>query len=99
MPRGRRPWSENEQGKDLSTSLSYPDSTGESMMWFGYFLFALQHPWGWLTLFSPIYVYWFMGYGSAAPGNERHMRKTRPDYEDYARRVPGMFPRLPFGGR
>ena len=27
MPRGRRPWSENEQGRDLSTSLSYPDST------------------------------------------------------------------------
>lgn len=76
----------------------HPNYFGEAMMWTGYFLFALQHPWGWLTLFSPIYVYWFMGYGSAAPGNERHMRKTRPDYDDYARRVPRMFPRLPFTG-
>lgn len=31
MPRGRRPWSENEQGRDLSTSLSYPDSTVKMM--------------------------------------------------------------------
>jgi steroid 5-alpha reductase family enzyme len=76
----------------------HPNYFGEAVMWTGYFLFALQHPWGWITLFSPIYVYWFMGYGSAAPGNERHMRKTRPDYDDYARRVPRMIPRLPFTG-
>lgn len=72
----------------------HPNYFGESLMWFGYFFFALQHPWGWLTLVSPIYVTWFMGYGSAAPGNERHMRKTRPEYDEYAKRVPRLFPRL-----
>jgi steroid 5-alpha reductase family enzyme len=72
----------------------HPNYFGESLMWFGYFFFALQHPWGWLTIVSPIYVTWFMGYGSAAPGNERHMRKTRPEYAEYARRVPRLFPRL-----
>lgn len=85
--------------KGLWSLTRHPNYFGEGVMWFGYFLFALQHPWGWVTLFSPIYVYWFMGYGSAAPGNERHMRKTRPDYEAYALRVPRMFPRAPFGGR
>ncbi|MBX3477725.1 MAG: DUF1295 domain-containing protein [Brevundimonas sp.] len=72
----------------------HPNYFGESVMWAAHYAFALAHPWGWVTLFSPAYVYWFMGYGSAAPGNERHMRKTRPDYDDYARRVPRMFPRL-----
>lgn len=70
----------------------HPNYFGETVMWWAYFLFALAHPWGILTIVSPLYVTWFMASGSAAPGNERHMRKTRPDYEDYARRVPAFFP-------
>jgi len=72
----------------------HPNYFGESLMWWAYFLFALQHPWGWITILAPIYTTWFMGYGSAVPGNERHMRKTRPAYEDYAERVPRFWPRL-----
>lgn len=72
----------------------HPNYFGEAVMWSGYFVFALSHPLGWIAIISPIYVAWFMGYGSATPGNERHMRKTRPDYEDYARRVPQFFPRF-----
>lgn len=72
----------------------HPNYFGEAIMWTGYFVFALINPWGWIAIVSPIYVAWFMGYGSAAPGNERHMRKTRPEYEEYARRVPQFFPRL-----
>lgn len=70
----------------------HPNYFGETVMWFAYFLFALANPWGVITLVSPLYVTWFMARGSAAPGNERHMRKTRPDYDDYARRVPQFFP-------
>jgi steroid 5-alpha reductase family enzyme len=70
----------------------HPNYFGETVMWFAYFLFALANPWGLITVVSPLYVTWFMARGSAAPGNERHMRKTRPDYDDYARRVPQFFP-------
>ena len=70
----------------------HPNYFGEAVMWWAYFLFALAHPWGFITIVSPLYATWFMASGSAAPGNERHMRKTRPDYEDYARRVPQFFP-------
>lgn len=73
----------------------HPNYFGEAVMWFAYFVFALSHPWGWIAIVSPIYVAWFMGYGSSAPGNERHMRKTRPNYEDYAKRVPQFFPKFP----
>ncbi|AMN47693.1 hypothetical protein ACG33_11395 [Steroidobacter denitrificans] len=74
----------------------HPNYFGEALMAWAYFLFALQHSWGWAGLISPLYVTWFMGFGSAAPGNERHMRKTRPEYEAYAARVPKFWPRLPF---
>lgn len=87
------------RGRLMQTGLwsltRHPNYFGESVMWAAHYAFALAHPWGWVTVFSPIYVYWFMGYGSAAPGNERHMRKTRPDYLAYAERVPCMFPRWP----
>jgi steroid 5-alpha reductase family enzyme len=76
----------------------HPNYFGEAVMWWAYFLFALAHPWGFITIVSPLYATWFMASGSAAPGNERHMRKTRPDYEDYARRVPQFFP-WRFAGR
>ncbi|MBB6014579.1 steroid 5-alpha reductase family enzyme [Aquamicrobium lusatiense] len=73
----------------------HPNYFGESLMWWGYFLFALVHPWGWVSVVGPLYVTWFMGWGSATPGNERHMRKTRGEaFEAYARRVPMFFPRL-----
>jgi len=76
----------------------HPNYFGESLVWTGYFLFALAHPWGWISVIGPIYTTWFMGWGSATPGNERHMRKTRgAAWDDYVRRVPMFFPRL--GGR
>ena len=73
----------------------HPNYFGEALMWWGYFFFALVHPWGWLAAIGPAYVTWFMGWGSATPGNERHMRKSRGEaFDDYARRVPMFFPRL-----
>jgi steroid 5-alpha reductase family enzyme len=72
----------------------HPNYFGEAVMWTGYFLFALDHIWGWIAIVSPIYVAWFMCFGSAVPGNERHMRKTRPEYDDYARRVARFVPWL-----
>ncbi len=72
----------------------HPNYFGEATMWVGYFLFALDHSWGWISIVSPLYVAWFMCFGSAIPGNERHMRKTRPEYDDYARRVARFVPWL-----
>lgn len=73
----------------------HPNYFGETVMWTGYFVFALAHSWGWLTVIGPAYALWFMAWGSATPGNERHMRKTRgAAFDDYARRVPMFFPRL-----
>ena len=81
--------------KGLWSLTRHPNYFGESVMWAGFFVMALSQPWGWLAVVSPLYVAWFMGYGSAAPGNEKHLRKTRPEYQEYAQRVPQFFPKFP----
>lgn len=85
------------RGKLVQTGLwslsRHPNYFGEAMMWWGYFIFALAHPFGFIAAISPVYVTWFMGYGSATPFKERHMRRTRPEYAAYAARVPMFWPR------
>lgn len=74
----------------------HPNYFGEPLVYFGYFMFALSHPWGWVSIVGPLYTTLFMGWGSATPGNERHMRKTRGEaWDEYVRRVPMFFPGLP----
>jgi len=46
-----------------------------------------------LLMFAVIYV-------PVIAGEERYLRRTFPDYDDYARRVPRMWPRLtPYGSQ
>lgn len=72
----------------------HPNYFGQTCMWWGYGLFALSHPWGWLAVPPLAYVTWFMRQGSATSLMERHMLKTKPGYADYCARVPVFFPRL-----
>lgn len=74
----------------------HPNYFGEALMWWGYALVALIHPLGWLGLMGAIHASWFMGWGSATPGAERHMRKSRgaEAWDAYAARVPRFVPRL-----
>lgn len=70
-----------------------PNYLGESAMWWGYGLLALAHPIGALGLFGPIYQTWFMGFGSAGPQKEAHMRRTRAAaWQAYCERTPRFFP-------
>jgi steroid 5-alpha reductase family enzyme len=64
-------------------------------MWWGYSVFALSHPWGWLSVVPAAYVTWFMNKGSATSLMERHMAKSKPGYAEYCANVPAFFPRLP----
>ena len=46
-----------------------------------------------LLMFAVIYI-------PVIAGEERYLRQTFPDYDDYARHVPRMWPRLsPYGSR
>lgn len=84
------------KGKVLQSGLwslsRHPNYFGESVMWWGLFVLSLSHPWAWLGIVGPVYVTWFMSRGSAATMLDRHMLRTKPDYADYVRRVPGFCP-------
>ena len=73
----------------------HPNYFGQTCMWWGYGVFALAHPWGWLSVLPLVYVTWFMNKGSATSLMERHMVKTKPGYANYCATVPAFFPRLP----
>ena len=70
-----------------------PNYLGESLMWWAYALCALAHPYGLIGLLGPIFQTWFMGFGSAGPDKESHMRRTRGEaWNDYCARTPRFFP-------
>ena len=73
----------------------HPNYFGQTCMWWGYGVFALAHPWGWLSVLPLVYVTWFMNKGSTTSLMERHMIKTKPGYANYCATVPAFFPRLP----
>lgn len=72
----------------------HPNYFGQTCMWWGYGVFALAHPWGWLSVLPVVYITWFMNKGSATSLMERHMTKTKPGYAHYCATVPAFFPRL-----
>ena len=72
----------------------HPNYFGEALVWWGFFFFALSHPWGWIGIVSPLYVTWFMNQGSATRMTDAYLHKHRPDYAAYAARVPAFWPRL-----
>ena len=83
-------------GRVLDTGLwrysRHPNYFGETCVWWGYWLIACEHPWGWFTVFSPALMTWSITGMMGKELVERRMRKKRPGYEDYVRRTSGFFP-------
>jgi steroid 5-alpha reductase family enzyme len=73
----------------------HPNYFGESCVWWGYWLIACEHPWGWFTVFSPALMTWSITGMMGKELVERRMRKKRPGYEEYVRRTSGFFPWVP----
>ncbi|MGC9987759.1 MAG: isoprenylcysteine carboxylmethyltransferase family protein [Terriglobales bacterium] len=89
-----------QKDKQLTTSGPYaytrnPLYLGSLLLAAG-FAIAARSPWIvaiMLLMFAAIYV-------PVIAGEERYLRQTFPDYDDYARRVPRFFPRLtPYGSQ
>ena len=64
----------------------HPNYFGEFLVWCGFFLIALETPWGWLAIVSPLTLAYILlgplGIGLV----ERRMRKKRPEaFADYER--------------
>jgi len=72
----------------------HPNYFGESLMWWGLFLIALEFPYGWTTIVSPVLITFLLVKVSGVPLLEKRYR-GRPDFEAYARRTSAFVPWFP----
>jgi len=75
----------------------HPNYFGDSAVWFGLFLIALESAYGFATVLSPIMMFVFLYFLSGKGLLERLMSKKYPEYADYRNRVSGFFPWPPKG--
>ena len=70
----------------------HPNYFGDATLWWGFFVIALNSPDGWWTIASPILMTFVLARITGVPILERRMMKTRPGYEEYARRTSALLP-------
>lgn len=75
----------------------HPNYVGEILLWTGVAMVAAGALSGWqhLTLISPVLIYLLLRFASGVPALERRADEKwggRPDYEDYKRATPVLFP-------
>lgn len=87
------------KGKVLDSGLwrytRHPNYFGDACVWWGLYLMAC----GWLpgafTVLAPVAMTYFLVAKTGKPLLERHLRVSRPGYDDYVRRTSGFFPLPP----
>tara|TARA_B100001123_G_scaffold314239_1_gene351614 strand:+ start:4311 stop:5132 length:822 start_codon:yes stop_codon:yes gene_type:complete len=91
----------SNKGKVLCSGLwaitRHPNYFGETLMWWGVYLFCLSSGWsGMLVLFSPILMTVLVRWVSGVSMLERILIKTKPGYRDYMLTTPALVPRIPW---
>lgn len=72
----------------------HPNYFGESLMWWGLFVIALESPYGWTTIASPLLITFLLVKVSGVPMLERRYAGN-PEFQAYARRTSAFIPRPP----
>lgn len=89
---------ETRRGTILDTGLwrfsRHPNYFGEALLWWGLWLFALDQPLGWVTVFAPLLMTYLLVAVSGVAMLDEHMLRTRPGYRDYMERTPAFVPRF-----
>ena len=72
----------------------HPDSFFEWLIWVAYFIFAIGSPWGWITLYCPLIMLYFLTKVTGVPPAEaRSVKSLGVEYRDYQRTTSAFFPR------
>jgi len=69
----------------------HPNYFGESLVWWGIFFIVLSIPNGWLAIFSPLVITFFLLKVSGVPLLERKYQDN-PAFQEYARRTSIFIP-------
>ena len=71
----------------------HPNYFFESLVWIGYFVFALGSPWGWVSVFCPILMLYFLLKVSGVPlAEEQSLLSRGEEYRQYQRTTSVFVP-------
>ncbi|MEQ8674270.1 MAG: DUF1295 domain-containing protein [Aggregatilineales bacterium] len=73
----------------------HPNYFGDAMVWWGFFLIALNTPNGFLTIFSPLIMTFLLMRVSGVAMLERTLKETKPAYKQYIESTSAFFPMPP----
>ena len=74
----------------------HPNYFFESVVWWGFWLFACGSPWGWLTVYAPLAILYFLLRVTGIPLTEECAVKSKGDaYREYQRTTSAFIPWLP----
>ncbi|MDZ7627334.1 MAG: DUF1295 domain-containing protein [Parvularculaceae bacterium] len=73
----------------------HPNYFGDAAVWTGLTLIALESPYGWVTIFSPAVMAFFLVNVSGKALLERNMEKKYPEYASYKQSTSGFLPMPP----
>jgi steroid 5-alpha reductase family enzyme len=78
----------------------HPNYFFEWLVWVAYFVFALASPWGWVTVYCPALMLFFLFRVTGIPTTEEQALRSRgEDYREYQRTTSVFLPWFPGGGR
>ena len=71
----------------------HPNYFFEAMLWWGFFIFALGSPWGWITIICPLLMLYFLLKVTGIPLTEEYAVKSKGDaYREYQRTTSAFIP-------
>ncbi len=69
----------------------HPNYFGEATLWWGLWVMAVNLPWGWLTVVSPLWIDYLLLAVSGIPMLEKRYQDN-PDYQQYKKETSAFFP-------
>lgn len=89
----------SNKGKVMNKGLwkytRHPNYFGDSMVWWGFFIYTLSHPLGWMYVFCPIVMTLFLVKISGVAMLEVKLKKSKPKYAEYIRKTSSFIPMMP----
>ena len=73
----------------------HPNYFGEAVLWWGFWLCALDQPLGSPSIFAPLLMTFLLVKVSGVAMLDAHLAATKPGYAEYVRRTSAFLPRPP----
>ena len=73
----------------------HPNYFGEALIWWGFYVFALNTPSSWWTIVSPVLMTFLLMRVSGVAMLEKSLVVTKPEYKSYIESTNAFFPWFP----